>query len=168
MPSSLLIDRRSIFCVALLLVAGGCTPKPDEIGRLQCTFGRQGNSDGRFQTPRGIAIDEIDNIYVVDKSARIQVFNTKGEYLRGWTTPQFSAGKPEGISAGRGGKILVADTHYYRALVYSSTGQLLLTIGGTKGSKPGEFNLVAGVAARSPRQSLIFPAVWRIRPHSKI
>jgi DNA-binding beta-propeller fold protein YncE len=141
--------HRTLLCIALISLASGCTPPADQIGRFQYAWGRQGNSDGRFQTPRGIAIDGDDTIYVVDKTARIQVFNTKGEFLRQWTTPQFSAGKPEGISAGRNGKILVADTHYYRALVYSNTGQLLLTIGGTKGGKPGEFNLVAGVAEDS-------------------
>ena len=53
------------------------------------------------------------------------------------------------MSIGRDGNVWVADTHYYRVLVYSPEGKLLRTIGGTKGDEPGEFGLVTDVAQDS-------------------
>ena len=89
-----------------------------------------------------MAIDKHDRLYLVDKTARVQVFTTDGEYLRGWQTPAHYTGCPTGISIDNQGRVLVADTHYYRVLVYSPEGELLETIGGTLGSGPGEFSLV--------------------------
>jgi len=89
-----------------------------------------------------MAIDRGDRIYLVDKTARIQVFDTEGRFLRGWRTPLRDDGKPTGLSIGCDGNLLVADTHYYRVLVYSPEGELLRTIGGTPGNRPGEFSQV--------------------------
>ncbi|MFH1267717.1 MAG: hypothetical protein ABIK89_18530 [Planctomycetota bacterium] len=89
-----------------------------------------------------MAIDREDRIYVIDMTARIQVFDTMGRFLRGWRTPAKEAGKPTGVSVARDGRILVADTHYFRLLAYSPGGDLLQTIGGTFGQEPGQFGLV--------------------------
>ena len=42
--------------------------------RAQLIWGRFGYSDGRFNKPRSIAIDAKDQLYIVDMTARIQVF----------------------------------------------------------------------------------------------
>ena len=89
-----------------------------------------------------MAIDAADQIYVVDMTARIQVFDSQGHYLRGWHTPDNSVGKPSGLSIGIDGNLLVADTHYSQVLVYSPEGRLLRTIGGKSGQGPGQFDLV--------------------------
>ncbi|OHB86100.1 MAG: hypothetical protein A2V98_26105 [Planctomycetes bacterium RBG_16_64_12] len=120
----------------------GCRRDGNTMGRLEMVWGRRGVSDGRFQKPRAMAIDDQDRIYVVDMTARIQVFDTRGRFLHGWRTPAKEAGKPTGLSVGRDGRILVADTHYYRLLAYSPFGELLQTIGGTFGQQPGQFGLV--------------------------
>src|SRR5262249_8420285 len=83
-----------------------------------------------------------DEVYIVDMTARIQVFNTDGDFIRGWQTPEHTNGRPTGISLDRQGRILVADTHYYRVLIYSRDGELLQTIGGTRGPEPGNFGFV--------------------------
>jgi hypothetical protein len=47
------------------------------------TWGSRGTDPGQFNTPHNIGIDNSGNIYVADRgNARIQVFNTDGEYLR--------------------------------------------------------------------------------------
>jgi DNA-binding beta-propeller fold protein YncE len=92
-----------------------------------------------------MAIDAKDRIFVVDMTARIQAFDTDGNFLYGWQTPEHANGKPTGLTIGRDGNVLVADTHYYRVLIYSPEGKLLRTIGGTQGQKPGEFGLVTDV-----------------------
>jgi sugar lactone lactonase YvrE len=93
-----------------------------------------------------MAIDRQDHLYIVDMTARIQVFDTAGNFLRGWHTPAHAVGKPTGMSIGPDGSVWVADTHYYRVLVYSPEGKLLHTFGGKKGDKPGQFGLVTSVA----------------------
>lgn len=118
-------------------------------GQLDLIWGRRGISDGRFNKPRVMAIDRDDHIFVVDMTARIQAFDTDGNFLHGWQTPEHTNGKPTGLSIGRDGNVLVADTHYYRVLVYSPDGKLLRTIGGTHGQKPGEFGLVTDVVQDS-------------------
>ena len=135
------ITRRQCL-IALAALVTGCNRDGNTMGRLEKVWGRRGVSDGRFQKPRAMTIDDRDRIYVVDMTARIQVFNTDGEFLHGWRTPEKKAGKPTGLSATKDGRILVADTHYYRVLIYSSDGELLQTIGGTRGEEPGRFGLV--------------------------
>jgi DNA-binding beta-propeller fold protein YncE len=89
-----------------------------------------------------MAIDGQDRIYVVDMTARIQAFDREGRFLRAWQTPDHQFGKPTGLSVASDGRVLVADTHYNRVLVYSPIGKWLQTIGGTRGEKPGQFDLV--------------------------
>ena len=46
------------------------------------SFGRRGFEEGEFNDPRGIAVDEDDNILVADyKNNRIQKFTSDGEFL---------------------------------------------------------------------------------------
>jgi sugar lactone lactonase YvrE len=125
-----------------LVAAAGCGDESYSVGRLEKVWGRRGISEGRFQKPRAIAIDAQDRLYIVDMTARIQVFDCEGNFLRAWQTPVHTAGRPTGLSIDRQGRVLVADTHYYRVLVYSQTGELLKVIGGQQGNKPGEFGLV--------------------------
>jgi DNA-binding beta-propeller fold protein YncE len=131
-----------------LVLFSGCD-EDDSQGRLVEVWGRRGLMDGRFQKPRAMAIDARDQIYVVDMSARIQVFDSQGVFLRRWSTPIHTAGRPTGLSVGHDGNLLVADTHYYRVLVYSPDGQLLRTVGGQKGEAPGDFGLVTDVVQDS-------------------
>lgn len=130
---------------AIFLSVSGCGGDPNHIGRLERVWGRRGLSEGRFQKPRALAIDGRDRLYVVDMTARIQVFDPGGRFLYGWQTPEWNTGKPTGLAIGVDGNVLVADTHYYRVLIYSSDGILLRTIGGVEGHEPGQFGLVTDV-----------------------
>jgi DNA-binding beta-propeller fold protein YncE len=142
------LDRRQFGRLAIgSLVAAalsGCSEAPASGGRLEKVWGRLGISDGRFQKPRAMAIDDQDHLYIVDMTARIQVFDREGTFLRVWQTPEHASGKPTGLTIAPDGILLVADTHYYRVLSYTQEGELLpdLTLGGTMGQGPGEFGLV--------------------------
>jgi DNA-binding beta-propeller fold protein YncE len=127
--------------------ASGCYDSAGLRGEPELIWGQQGIAPGRLQKPRAMAIDTQDNLYLVDITARIQVFDVDGRYLLGWRTPASQNGRPTGLGISRTGKLLVADTHYYRLLVYELDGRPLedATIGGTLGNKPGEFGFVTDV-----------------------
>ena len=110
----------------------------------ELVWGERGVADGRFQKPRAIAIDDADQLYIVDMTARIQVFDRDGNFLRSWQTPEFADGKPTGLTFDSAGHLMVADTHYFRVLFYERDGTLVddLTMGGTFGQAPGQFGLV--------------------------
>ena len=79
-------------------------------------------------------------MFLADLTDRIQVFDRDGKYLRGWRTPEFNVDGPSGLTVDRYGRLLVADTHFYRVLVYSESGELLFQIGdGVQGTTPGRF-----------------------------
>ena len=141
------LNPQPIFSVWLLLVmfaSGGCNRPSLSTGKLDVVWGRRGISDGRFRKPRAVALGKDDHLYIVDMTARIQVFESDGRFINGWKTPAFENGKPCGLSFDLDGNLLVADTHYYRMLVYTPDGELLSekTIGGTQGHGPGEFGYV--------------------------
>ncbi len=133
---------------------GESTPSSSR-GEWLATFGRHGISPGRFTKPRGITIDADDNLYIVDMTARIQVFDADFKYLRHWQTPTHELGRPTGLSVARDGSIMIADTHYYRVLVYSPEGELLRTIGGTRGPGEGEFHFVTDIAEDSEGNHIV-------------
>ncbi len=118
---------------------------------MDLVWGQQGITPGRFQKPRAIAIDAEDHLYIVDMTARIQVFDADGRYLRSWKTPMSKNGRPSGLSISASQHLLVADTHYYRVLAYDAQGQALEseTFGGEMGHLPGQFGFVTDAAEDS-------------------
>ncbi len=137
--------RRSLLLCALVLLSAGCTRRSNSDGSLDLVWGRPGISNGRFRKPRAIAIDHYDHLYICDMTARIQVFDADGQFLRVWRTPTHDAGRPTGMNFDREGNLVVADTHYFRVLFYSPEGVLLHILGGTKGHEPGQFGLVTNI-----------------------
>ncbi len=135
--------------VAQLLL--GCVPSKTPEGSADLLWGQLGITEGRFQKPRAIAIDEKDRLYIIDMTARVQAFDADGNYLTSWRTPKSKNGRPSGLTIANDGKVLVADTHYYRMLVYDTEGKPIenRTIGGVQGNKPGEFGFVTDVVQDS-------------------
>ncbi|MBL9161269.1 MAG: hypothetical protein JNL18_00850 [Planctomycetaceae bacterium] len=124
---------------------GNAGPAPDLI------WGVQGIEPGQLQKPRAMAIDSSDEIYLVDMTARIQVYDADGNYLRGWKTPVSVNGRPTGLSIAKNGHVWVPDTHYYRVLAYDRAGAAVEAenLGGVMGAGPGEFAWVTDVVEDS-------------------
>jgi DNA-binding beta-propeller fold protein YncE len=162
-------DRRGFLQNCVAAAGAGCLSSvgcvPSNQGSLpDLCWGRRGLSEGRFLKPRAITIDEFDQLYIVDTTGRIQVFNTDGDLIRWWSTPLTKNGRPTGLSIRQAAnhsskhssnhpssaadkelsRLLVADTHYYRMLSYTIDGELRdeEQIGGTAGHLPGEFAFV--------------------------
>ena len=124
----------ALICAGL----GGCDDLDSSVPER--VWGVHGTKPGWLHKPRVAAFDASDRLYVADLTDRIQVFDRDGSYLRGWRTPDFNVDGPSGLTIDRRGRLLVADTHFYRVLVYSPEGELLFQIGdGVQGSTPGRF-----------------------------
>jgi sugar lactone lactonase YvrE len=117
---------------------GGSGAEPEVV------WGRHGVEGGDLVKPRAVAIDAQDRLYLVDWTARIQVYDRDGNYLgRTWTTPDYRNGRPSGLSIDRDGNLLVSDSHYHCLRIYSPEGKLLRTIGGEGGTGPGQLGYVS-------------------------
>jgi DNA-binding beta-propeller fold protein YncE len=108
------------------------------------TWGQRGVQAGEFVRPRAIAIGPGDRLYIVDFTARIQVFDREGHYLNCcWATPDYRNGRPSGLSMDRNGNLIVSDSHYNCVRTYSPDGKPLGVFGGQAGTKPGELGYVS-------------------------
>ncbi|QDU77340.1 NHL repeat protein [Bremerella volcania] len=147
--SSSYLQRTFPTCFVVLLSLGltiflGCLPPSGPSVEPEVVWGRRGVSEGLFEKPRAVAISPDDELFIVDMTARIQVFDLDGNFRRAWQIPEFYKGRPSGLSFDNNGNLLVADTHYNRMLVYTPDGKRLdeQTIGGVEGAQPGEFGFV--------------------------
>ncbi len=132
--------RPALLAAALLAAAGCGGPRAEP----ELVWGRHGLRDGDLIKPRAAALDARGRLYVVDFSARIQVFDRDGNYLGPtWTTPDYRNGRPSGLSIDRDGNLLVSDSHYHCLRVYSPEGKELRRIGGEAGNGPGQFGYVS-------------------------
>jgi DNA-binding beta-propeller fold protein YncE len=96
--------------------------------------------------PRAIAYaPQADEFFVIDRMARIQRLDNRGRFLNEWQMPQWSNGKPTGMTVGPDGLLYVADTHYARVAVYRPDGAFVRAWG-SSGKQPGEFLLPTDVA----------------------
>jgi DNA-binding beta-propeller fold protein YncE len=128
-------------CAACCLFSVGCGSKCDE---PELVWGKRGVQGGQLVKPRAAAIDAQDRLYLVDWTARIQVFDRDGRFLNHvWTTPDYRNGRPSGLSIDRVGNLLVSDSHYSCLRIYSPEGKLLRTLGGEKGTAPGQFSYIS-------------------------
>jgi DNA-binding beta-propeller fold protein YncE len=127
-----------LLAAPLLVGCGGPSETPDLV------WGKRGVRNGDFVRPRAAAIDRNDRLFVVDYTARIQVFDLNGKYIGPtWTTPDYSNGRPSGLGIDRDGNLIVCDSHYHCLRIYDADGKELRKIGGTAGSDPGQFGYVS-------------------------
>ena len=132
---------RLFWCAIVLLTIAGCGRNA---GQPELLWGKRGRMGGDLVKPRAVAIDGQDRLYVVDWTARIQVFDRDGKFLgREWTTPDFSNGRPSGLSVDHDGNLVVSDSHYHCVRIYSPEGEQLRVLGGKGGSGEGELSYVS-------------------------
>jgi len=112
----------------------------------ELVWGSRGVVDGKFNRPRAAAMDGNGRLYIVDFTARIQMFDRDGKHLGvTFTTPDFRNGRPSGLGIDREGRLMVADSHYHAVRIYDDAGTVVKTLGGKPGSAPGEWGYVSDV-----------------------
>jgi hypothetical protein len=130
-----------VVCLGLAMLAPGCGGPRSE---PEIVWGHRGTQPGDFVRPRAVAIDAHDHLYIVDFTARVQVFDRDGNFLnRCWTTPDYRNGRPSGLSIDRAGNLLLSDSHYHCLRIYSPDGTELRKIGGEAGTAPGQLGYVS-------------------------
>lgn len=107
------------------------------------------SDSGRLQRPHNIVMDSQGALYVLDTdNAQVQVFDSQGNFLRGWGTPGNLPGEffsPMGIAVDQSDNVYVADTANHRIQKFSRLGRSLLEIGSI-GSADGQLRNPEGVA----------------------
>ena len=139
-----------IFLIIMLqlLFVTGCNdqrPASNFESNLISILGSKGIKNGSFIKPRAIAVSSQNQLYAVDLTGRIQIFDQYGRYIKTFRTPAIKQGKPTGMGFSHDNKLFVADTHYYRVLCYSKDGKLLFKFG-KYGTKAKQFVYVTDVA----------------------
>jgi tripartite motif-containing protein 71 len=87
--------------------------KFDSQGTFLASWGANGNGDGQFIAPVGMATDPAGNVYVCDLATRtIQKFNSSGTFLLKWGGAGVGSGTfgwPVNVAVSPGGNIVVTD-----------------------------------------------------------
>ena len=121
--------------------------KPDpyegkqETLQAKIVFGTQGNGEGQFLLPRGIAMGSDGSIYVADTfNHRVQHFTADGTFIQQWgskspdcpypgspptNVPTGTFCEPWGIAVGEDGSVYVADTWNDRIQKFTADGQFI-------------------------------------------
>lgn len=135
-----------MLALVLLVAAPGCR-KPSIADRQpDFIFGDRGLGHGQMVYPRAMALGPDGCIFVIDKTARIQRFSPDGEFETCWQMPEWEAGQPTGLSVDPAGRVLVADTHYFRIIMFDRDGNELARFG-SMGTGDGEFLLTTVAVA---------------------
>ena len=97
-----------------LTLGAGFNGAPGAIGGI-------GTGNGQFNTPKALAVDRNGNLFVADYgNARIQEFDTNGNYLRTLTNgPAFA---PVNLAVDSAGTLYALDASNYSAAKFSTTG----------------------------------------------
>jgi hypothetical protein len=118
------VVRAGVMAAGVAMMAGCWGGLPTEGVPIKPTMlvGEAGLSPGQFSYPRAMDRDG-DTVWIIDKTARVQQIDpATGECLRGWRMPDWSVGKPTGITLWRDGdnvRVFIADTHYHRIMIYA-------------------------------------------------
>jgi hypothetical protein len=109
-------------------------------------YGEEGEGEGQFRNPRGIAADEHGHVYVADAGNHrvVHLLNTGKELVWTGTLGSFGDGpghfrSPCGVALDSQGRLYVTDTGNSRVQIFDNDGQYL-------GEISGHFNAPEGIA----------------------
>ena len=99
-------------------------------------WGSEGDGEGQFDSPDGVAVDGDGFIYVADlRNHRIQKFTPSGDFVTSWGSRGSDQGQfraPRDVVVGPEGNIYVADTNNARVQVFDTMGQFIREFGGAR------------------------------------
>jgi len=138
-----MLTRRTFLGLAATTAATACSKGPARPADY-LVFGARGiRRDGTFLKPRGIHATP-QQVYVIDTTGRVQIFDHEGAFLQGFQTPDPANGTPTGATINRAGNIVIPDTHYSRVLEYTTKGEPVKSWG-SFGAGPDNFIYPTGI-----------------------
>lgn len=137
-------SRRDFLLLSTAGLLSHCTVDPDAGRNGIQVWGGQGLRDAAFLGPRAVTVFDGE-VYVIDTTGRVQVFDREGLFSRQWTLPEYENGTPTDVVVASADRVLIPDTHYSRILEYTREGELLHQWG-TYGSGDDEFIYPTGIA----------------------
>jgi sugar lactone lactonase YvrE len=137
---------RSIFLLGLIIAGAPPAVFGDESEqppiRFLLKWGHQGEADGEFNFPIGIAVDSDGTICVSDfYNARVQRFSPVGKFLSSFGTSP----NPGGLAIDREGNLYLTHLYAMKLSVHTRGGELLRQWG-KAGQGDGEFDYPGGIA----------------------
>ena len=125
---------------------------PNQEYFLTYAFGSIGTANGQFRYPRGIALDSLGNVYVIDSTnRRVQKFTADGQFITKWGVSGTGDGQfsnPIGIAVDSSNNVYVTDSGNYRVQKFTADG-VFITKWGSVGTGDGQFNRPQGIAIDS-------------------
>ncbi|KAK6057673.1 NHL repeat protein [Cooperia oncophora] len=131
----------------------------DNDGTYLNSFGGHGQSNGKFNNPWGVAVDELGTIYVADKdNHRVQMFDKNGLFVGKFGTNGHGPGQlhnPLFIAVNNANhQVYVSDSSNHRICVFDVQGMFLFSFG-SEGFHGGQFKFPRGVTVDSQSNILV-------------
>jgi len=127
----------------LLAATLGIGPRADASYQFVTKWGSRGSGDGQFESPKGIAVDAVGNVYVADsRNHRIQEFDGSGTFLTKWGSQGSGDGQfalPLGVIVDAAGNVYVTEAWNNRLQKFDGGGTFLAKWG-SQGKGDGQFN----------------------------
>lgn len=143
-------------------------------GEFLRQWGGEGDGQGQFREPWGIAVDqERGFVYVADTwNHRIQKFDLEGNFVGGWgtygvTDGQAASGEgqfwgPRDVAVDGEGNVYVTDTGNKRVQKFDSDGNFVGQWGGA-GAAAGQFSEPVGIAVSNTTGDIFVADTWNRR-----
>jgi serine/threonine protein kinase/DNA-binding beta-propeller fold protein YncE len=120
-----------------------------DLGTWMRKVGVKGSGLGQIRLPSGLAVDRLNQVYVVDYGmSRISVYSKAGQFIRsfgGKGTGNGMFNVPRGIAVDKHDRIYVSDSLNHRVQVFAAAGEWLYSFGG-RGAEMGMFTGPAGMS----------------------
>jgi sugar lactone lactonase YvrE len=130
--------------LALCLLAPGCGGGDPELPVAACGVHQLPAEGGALPAPRAATAAPDGGATVLDTAGRVLDYASDGTLRRQWRMPEWSVGRPEGLTWLADGRLAVADTHYHRVVLFDRDGRHCGGFGG-EGDAPGSFRYPVGI-----------------------
>ena len=138
-------------------------------GKFIEKVGEKGKAECNFKEPRAIAINEKNEIFVVERgNARIQKFSATGKFLLKFGQKLLARGSPWGIAISSNGNVYVSDWKLGQIHIFQSSGKHVNTIA----KDDGLLKRPAGIAFDKQGRLLVadrgFHCVWILSEEGEV